>query len=71
MWKNYGVRVRTAAIAIVVAGSLGTAAFAFTTTAHAKEDRCCLVITTCWGNSCEDDDQCDDGNGFCCSFCEI
>ena len=69
MWKQLGIIPRRMLVALLLASSLGTAAFAFNATVHAKSVRCCLLIANCIGNDCNDDDDCP-GKDFCCSTCD-
>lgn len=68
MWKYLGTNSRRMVLAVLLAGSLGTAAFAFNATVHAKASGCCVFITHCIGEPCVSKDQC--GGNFCCSSCD-
>jgi hypothetical protein len=67
MWKELGIMSRRMLVAVLLAGSLGTAAFAFNATVYAKASGCCLLIAECFGNECSGD-TCEGGN-FCCDDC--
>lgn len=65
-------RFRGMVWAVLLAGSLATAAFAFNATVYAKDDTCCLSLgSQCFGNLCEDSDNCQNGQGVCCDRCGI
>jgi hypothetical protein len=69
MWKHLGILPRRMVLAMLLAGSLATAAFAFNATVHAKQIGCCLLIAHCIGNTCEGNGEC--GGGYCCiGMCE-
>lgn len=69
MWTHLGTITRRMVVALLLAGSLGTAAFAFNATVRAEGSRCCLWITQCDGGDCSAKDTCG-ANGFCCSGCD-
>ena len=65
-------RLREMAVAVLLAGSLATAAFAFNATVYAKNDKCCLSLGShCLGAECEDNDECSNGQGICCDKCGL
>ncbi len=59
---------RKMVLAVMLASSLATAAFAFNATVHAKQDGCCLLIASCLGDSCANSDGC--GGDYCCEGCD-
>jgi hypothetical protein len=69
MRKHLGLALRHLFVAVVQAGSIGTAAFALNVTVRAESARCCLWIAQCNGADCTAKDVCG-GNGFCCSGCD-
>lgn len=61
--------VRRIVLAVALTGCLATAAFALSTTAHAAQEGCCLVIAQCMPESqCSEDPQCGE-YGYCCLQC--
>lgn len=73
MRKHLGIAYRRMLVAVLLASSLGTAAFAFNATVHAKSGGCCLLIASCIGNTCNDIGDCVDlgvEGGFCCDSCD-
>lgn len=69
MWAHLGTTTRRLFVAVLLAGSLGTAAFAFNATVRAATPQCCLWITQCNGADCFGKGSCG-GDGFCCSGCD-
>jgi hypothetical protein len=65
MWKHVGIIPRRILFAALLASSLGTAAFAFNATLHAKSNGCCMIVASCNGDDCVDHDEC--STGYCCS----
>jgi hypothetical protein len=70
MWTNLGMVFQRMFFALLLAGSLGTAAFAYSSTAYATAERsgCCFWIGDCFsGMGCSDDDEC--VGSWCCPVC--
>jgi hypothetical protein len=70
MWTLLVQTARRTATAVLLASSLGTAAFAFNTTVYAERAGCCFWIAECvQGWDCSTPDEC--SSGFCCLPCPV
>lgn len=68
MWSNLGVLAGRLVVAAVLAGSVGTAAFAFSSTATTQQGCCLFIATQCIGEPCVTKDAC--GGNYCCPTCD-
>jgi hypothetical protein len=64
MWTSLEPTARRLVVTALLAGSLGTAVFAFNTTVTTQQGCCLFIATQCIGDPCVTKDAC--GGNFCC-----